>query len=158
MPDLANLWYDAIQQKPLSDEEIKFVKQNLKARKVDQVVMAESILFLRAKNQTGIKQRLLTMCGQQKYRDNSMAMTILLFVLGFFLNSEIIKNKGALDLVRRGSQSPFTPARINAIRVLQRLAKSNNTEAIQLLKSSLKDKQSQVREAARVALKLAGVK
>jgi hypothetical protein len=158
MPDLENLWYDAIQQKPLSGEEIKFVKQHLIVGKVDQVVMAESILFLGAKNQTGIKKRLLTMCGQQKYRDNSVAMTILLFVLGFFPNSEIIKNKGAFDLVRCGSQSLFTPVRINAIRVLQRLAKSNNTEAIQILKNSLKDTQSQVREAARVALKLAGVK
>jgi hypothetical protein len=154
--DLVDLWYDVIAGKSLSKEAVTFAKQHTRSNDLQQIVISEAILFI-AKIENGKEpsQRLLEICLMPEIYNNPQAAAILLSALEHFPVSKLRGKEAVRNFIYLSAQNPFLPPRLNAMRVLSRLAKMGDQKAFQLLRKSKRDSHMYVREAARTGLKLA---
>jgi hypothetical protein len=158
MSDLTELWYEASQGKMLTPESIERAKGELDSPLLYTKVMANSILFFAGApgERDAAIRRLKDLCQELDRHATSEAVAILMLALERWRDLERPENRCFVDMAYTAARGSFVGARINAVRVLGRLARKGDKLALEVLKQARNDPESLVQRGAEAALRMVG--
>ena len=147
----------ALRGEPLDDNDFRTV-ESFVADNAEAGVQANSILAIagNAEQRSNGFKGLRRICEQPGICHKGLAVACLLNTLEILPMTQL-RTAYFIDLVHEAAKHPFLGARINAMRVLRRLAKRGDQKAIQLLRDGTKDAHSYVSATAQASLRLAGI-
>jgi hypothetical protein len=143
----------------VSSDELRFAELHIDSQNVEEAIMANSVLVRAGamRDRTLSLNRLRQICEEGGFYGNGKVVGVFLLIVECFPAAEFKDNPCFASLAYRAAKHPFFGARVNAMRVLRELAKAGDEKATQLLRESVADTHEYVSQAARTALKLAGV-
>lgn len=150
MPTITELYYDAFAGKALNEASLDFIHGLIDSEDLPTQIMAVSIILL-----SGTKLpraecigRLLAICERTRTDQDSKSAALLLLIIEVIPNLKNGKAEVFSSYAYEAASSPFTPVRINALRVLMRMGRGGDSKAVQLLKAATRDSEATVRESA----------